>query len=225
MFMDKYSIGVCSYGRKKSQRCPNKMLRNFGGTTLVDILLRKLVPFGDDAFFAGYDKEFEDKCQQNGVRFIQRSEKSVSIDEPQIECLSFVKDVEYDHLLIVNGCLPLLGESIIQRFLNIVIEKGLPPSAAIIKRHNYFFGQHKEPINFPAGLKNLNTKTVRPIFEFANALYFFSRDYFLENERYWDWSKVNLIEFDDGLEFIDVDTEEDFVLAEAVWKELNTLNS
>jgi CMP-N-acetylneuraminic acid synthetase len=105
--------------------------------------------------------------------------------------------------------------------LNIVIEKGLPPSAAIVKRRNYFFEENKKPINFPIGLKNLNTKTVRPIFEFANALYFFSRSYFLKNERYWDWSTVNLIELEGSLEFIDVDNEEDFILAEAVWKELH----
>ena len=49
------NIGIFSYGRKGSERCPNKMLRTFGDTTIVDILLNKLKYFNDNSFFAGYD--------------------------------------------------------------------------------------------------------------------------------------------------------------------------
>ena len=34
---------------------------------------------------------------------------------------------------------------------------------------------------------------------------------------YWDWNTVNLVELPDSNEWIDVDTEEDFAMAEAVW--------
>ena len=136
--LKKNSIGIFSYGRKQSQRCPNKLLRPFGNTTLVDILLSKLSTFGDNAFFAGYDSEFKEKCNEIGVNFVQRTLKSVTIDEPQIEALSFLKKINYEYLLIINGCLPFLKIETINSFLEEVIENGLQSTSAIQKRSNYF---------------------------------------------------------------------------------------
>ncbi|SVE16628.1 uncharacterized protein METZ01_LOCUS469482, partial [marine metagenome] len=147
------------------------MLRPFADTTLTDIVLKKLATFGENSFFAGYEGEFKRKCDDIGVSFVQRTKKSVSIDEPQIEYLSFLREVNYDYLLIVNGCLPLLKVETITKFLNEVVSNGLNPSSVIIKRSNYFFGKDKLPINFSIDLKNLNSKKVSPIYEFANALY------------------------------------------------------
>ena len=111
------NIGIFSYGRKGSQRCPNKMLRPFAGTTVVDILLRKLKLLGENSFFAGYDEEFKNKAAAAGVRFVQRTKKSVSIDGPQVECLSFLREVGYEYLLLVNGCLTFLQVNTIKKFL------------------------------------------------------------------------------------------------------------
>ena len=86
-------IGIFSLGRKLSRRCPNKMLRPFADTTLTDIVLKKLATFGENSFFAGYEGEFKEKCEDIGVRFVQRTKESVSIDEPQIKYLSFLLSI------------------------------------------------------------------------------------------------------------------------------------
>ncbi len=213
-------IGIFSLGRKLSRRCPNKMLRPFSGTTLTDIVLKKLATFGENSFFAGYEGEFKEKCEDIGVRFVQRTKESVSIDEPQIKYLSFLRKVNYDYLLIVNGCLPLLKVKTIMGFLNEVVDNDLHPSSVFVKRSNYFFGKDKLPLNFSIDLKNLNTKSVSPVYEFSNALYFFNRKYFLDKKRYWDWEKLRLIELENSIELIDIDTEEDFLIAESVWENL-----
>ena len=96
------NIGIFSYGRKQSQRCPNKMLRPLGNTTLVNILLEKLKTFGDNTFFAGYDREFNEKCDEIGVSFVQITLKSVIIDENKIKVLSFLRKVNYDYILIIK---------------------------------------------------------------------------------------------------------------------------
>jgi CMP-N-acetylneuraminic acid synthetase len=67
-------------------------------------------------------------------------------------------------------------------------------------------------------MKTINSKTVQPVHEFAHALYFFERDYFFEHGRYWDWQEVRLVELADRYELIDIDTEDDFAFAEAVWR-------
>lgn len=216
--MTSSSVGVFSFGRKQSQRCPNKLLRPFGGTTLADILLGKLSAFGEQAFFAGHEDEFRDKCEQHGVPFVRRSLQSATIDEPIIDVLSFLRDVPFTHLLIVNGCLPFLRVATIRAFLDECVAGNLEPAFGVIRRQTHFISLDHRPLNFPLDMKAINTKTVQPVLEFAHALYFFERAYFFEHGRYWDWVAVHLRELPDRRELIDIDTEEDFELAEAVWR-------
>jgi CMP-N-acetylneuraminic acid synthetase len=63
----------------------------------------------------------------------------------------------------------------------------------------------------------INTKTVEPVYEFAHALYFFDTEYFFAHGRYWDWQTVRLVEIADPHEVVDIDTEQDFRFAEALW--------
>jgi len=212
-------IGIFSYGRIKSQRCPNKMLRPFGNTCLAEILFKKLHVFGSDAFFAGYEPEFMQLAASAGVRFIQRSENSVSIDGPISEVLSFLEPLDYDYFLIINGCLPFLKVSTIQSFLRFIQDVEYRSCSAVSPVQNYFFQQDGAPINFDLRLKTLNTKAVAPILAFANALYFFRKDYFLKNGRYWDWNTVKLFRISDPIELLDVDTETDFQIAHALWND------
>lgn len=217
-------IGIFSFGRKQSQRCPNKMLRPFAGTTLTDIALAKLRHFGKNAFFAGYEDDFERKCKAHGVKFIRRSRHSANIDRPITEILSFLKDVDYEYLLIVNACLPFLKQETIRRFLQECKVDGYKPAFAVLERKNFFISESRKPLNFRLSMKTINTKAVEPVYEFAHALYFFNKDYFFKNGRYWDWKRVQFIEINDKTELIDVDTEDDFLLAESLWKSIKKEN-
>ena len=213
------SVGVFSFGRKQSQRCPNKMLRPFGNTTLADIMLSKLRHFAPGSFFAGADAEFIEKCAQHGVPYVARDPRSVVIDEPITEILSFLRDVPYTHLLIVNACLPFLRVETIAAFLADCQQAGnFQPAFGVVRRHNHFMSLAREPLNFPGDMKTINTKTVTPVLEFAHALYFFEKDYFFQHGAYWDWRHVRLVEIASPHELVDIDTESDFAFAEAVWR-------
>lgn len=211
-------IGIFSFGRMQSERCPNKMLRPFAETTLTDIVLSKLAHFGENSFFAGYESQFEHKCQQHNVPFVKRDENSINIDGPITDILSFLKDLDYDHFLIVSGCLPFLQTKTIENFLEQCIRAQYQPSFSVLKVNNFMLDEAKNPINFDASLKTINTKTVKPVYEFAHALYFFNKEYFFENKRYWNWSDVNYIELMNKKELLDIDTEEDFLIIENLWK-------
>lgn len=211
------SVAVMSFGRRQSERCPDKLLRPFAETTLADIMMAKLSLLGPDSFFAARDDEFRAKAAAHGVTFLERSERSVSIDEPIVEILSFLREVPYTHIAIVNACLPFLAVDTIRRFLVQSAEGGHRPAFAVLRRNTHFVTLDGRPLNFPADLKTINSKTVEPVFEFAHALYFFEREYFFRHGRYWDWREVRLLEIADRHEVIDIDTEEDFALAEALW--------
>ena len=212
------SVGVFSFGRKESQRCPNKMLRPFGATTLADLIIGKLAAFRPGAFFAGLDAEFRDKCAEAGVPFVERDPRSVIIDEPITDILAFLRDQPYSHFLIVNGCLPFLKTSTIAEFLDDCRRHDHAPAFGVVRRRNHFLSTARRPLNFPSDMKTINTKTVEPVLEFAHALYFFEKDYFFTQGRYWDWATVRLVELPDVRELVDIDTEEDFAFAEALWR-------
>src|SRR5262245_697268 len=88
------NVAVFSFGRIGSARCPNKMLRPFGDTTLTDLLLARLARSRYPAFFGGYEPVFAEKCAQHGVQFVQRDERSVTIDEPITDILAFLKELD-----------------------------------------------------------------------------------------------------------------------------------
>ena len=215
-------VGVFSFGRTGSQRCPNKLLRPFGGRTLTDIVLSKLLQFPHRSFFAAYEEEFRRKCERAGVPFVQRDQRSVLIDEPIAEILSFLQSVDYDYLLLVSPCLPFLRVETITAFLENCIAGGYRPAFSVMRRKNYFMTLDRRPLNFDPAAKTINTKAVDAVYEFAHALYFFKRRFFLDQGRYWDWGVVRLVELGDRRELIDIDTEEDFQWAERLWKASET---
>ena len=100
-------IAVFSFGRKKSNRVKNKLLKKFGRTTLTDIVLKKLRVFNKQSFFAGYDNVFREKCSIHGVRFVKRNYKSSIIDSPITSILHFLKQQNYKKFIIIKSKLLL----------------------------------------------------------------------------------------------------------------------
>jgi CMP-N-acetylneuraminic acid synthetase len=210
-------IATFSFGRTQSARVPNKMLRPFAGTTLVDIALGKLAPFAPNAFFAGYEPEFRDKCEQHGVRFVQRDERSANIDGPITEILSFLRGVEAKYFLLVSACNPFLTPAHMTRFLEDVKAGGCRPAITVRRHRKHFVTEDARGLNFSLDIKTLNTKVVQPVFELVDGLYFFEKDFFFSEGTYWKWNEVRFLDvFGDDL-LVDVDTETDFAVAQALW--------
>ena len=217
-------VGIYSFGRKQGQRCPNKMLRPFCNTTLTGIMISKLAQFESDSFFAGYEQEFRDECEKSSVRFVQRDLNSISIDEPIIDILSFLKNVHHEYLLWINPCLPFLSVQTIRTFLNDCLAHQCRPAFPVVKRATHFLRADGSAVNFDASAKTLNTKKVEPLYEMAHAFYFFNRDFFLEHGRYWHWDDVRTVELPANDELIDIDEEHEFTLAENLWIERHRAN-
>ena len=95
--MNNNQIAIWSCGRLSSQRCKNKMIRNFCNTTLTDIFLSKIASITNDCFFAGYENIFKKKCLKHGVKFVQRTKNSSIVDEPASEIYSFLNNQDYKY--------------------------------------------------------------------------------------------------------------------------------
>lgn len=217
--MNPSDIAIWSCSRIASQRCPNKAIRPFHDTTLTDIFLSKLARLEHNTFFAGYEEIFEEKCRNHGVPFVKRTRHSAQIDSPASEIYSFVNDQPYEYLLQVSACIPFLRTKTITAFLEACMTDRRP-AFGVFRTRNLFTELDGKPINFDINLSTINTKVAPPIYEFAHVFYFFQREYFTKTGWYWDWNEVRYIEIPDGLETFDVDTEEEFFIAETLWKEV-----
>ena len=215
-------IGIFTIARRSSERCPNKMLRNFCGSSLSQIILNKLKDLGPNTFFAAHEPEFKELCNQSNVRFVQRSQRSASIDEPIVEILDFLRNEEFTHFLIINACLPFLKTETIRRFISHCEQNSYKPSFGVVKRNNFYFDSQGKPFNFAVDMKTINTKSAEQLYEFAHALYFYEKEEFFKDGRYWDWNDVTLYEISDHIELIDIDTEEDFRVASKLWESMNS---
>ena len=217
--MNNTDIAVWSCSRLSSTRCPNKMVRPFHDTTLTDIFLSKLEKLKKNIFFAGYEEVFEEKCKLQGVPFVKRTRRSAQIDEPASEIYSFLLDQPYNYFLQVNACIPFLRTKTIIDFLESCATDHRP-CFGVFRNRNHFVQLDGTPINFSSNLTTINTKVVAPIYEFAHVFYFFKKDYFAKHGWYWDWNDVRYVEVPSGLETFDIDTEEEFFIAETLWKEV-----
>lgn len=217
-----YSIAIWSCARLTSERCPKKMIKNFCGTSLTDIFLKKMEKLqknGINVFFGGYDQIFKKKCEKYGIPFVQRTKKS-SNSEKASEIYKFLNDQKFDFLLQVNACMPLLKVETILSFLK-ECEKVKKPAFAVYEVNNYFMSSLNKPYNFNSKIKTINTKYVKKAKEFAHCFYFFKKEYFKKNGWYWNWNKVNYITVPKSIETFDIDTEEDFEIAKLLYKKYN----
>ena len=215
----KPSVAIWSCARTSSKRCPNKMLKNFCDTTLTDIFLKKLNKLqlkGYNVFFAGYEDIFKKKCQKYSVPFVQRTKKS-SEAENAGEIYNFLKEQDYDYLLQVNACMPMLKVSSIEQFLKKCL-KIKKPSFAVQEINNYFLSKKNKPFNYNNRITTINTKTVERVKQFAHCFYFFKTSYYKKNNWFWNWKDLNYVTIPKNHQTFDIDTKDDFNIAKKLYK-------
>ena len=105
-----------------------------------------LIAFLANVFFGGYDKIFETKCKKYGIPFVQRTKKS-SNSEKASEIYNFLSEQNFDYLLQVNACMPLLRVETIIKFLN-KCKKIKKPAFGVYEVNNYFMSNRDKPYNF-----------------------------------------------------------------------------
>jgi CMP-N-acetylneuraminic acid synthetase len=207
--------------RKNSQRCPEKMLRPFAGTTLVDISLKRLAALQgfSKRYFAAHEDVFLEKARAYDVTSIRRSHRSANIDEPINQIHDYLQDVDEDHIMWINSCNVFLTPETIERARKCFLEKGSRSMTAVVLNRNWFYWPETgKPIN-NLDPTNVSTKSTPPLYEVVHAFHIFDRKYFLKNSAYWrnEAGDPALFVIPENENF-DIDTEWEFELTEALYK-------
>ena len=174
MSKDQKDVAVIVQARMSSQRCPNKMTRDFAGTTLMDICLKKLceskIP-NKNIIACVHEKELIDLCSQYPISIFLRSEKSArSEGTPMTEMYEWWDKIKFKYVILVNACTPFLTKETIQHFFSDYCHAKNDGMFGVIEKNNYFWDEQD---NFLTPLTEavMNTKTAKVVKEAAHCLY------------------------------------------------------
>lgn len=168
-------IGFFIQARLASQRVPQKMVRPFAGTTLIDIAVQKILSSyiipKENFYLSVADQLLIDIGNKYGVHIFHRSQKSI-MEEHDIRVLfEWHKELSYKYFVRINPCLPLLSIKTIDKFVQKFTESPHDGMFAVTQRKNYIWSSDGKPMNMYFQGKCFNTKFVEPFFEAAHCLY------------------------------------------------------
>lgn len=219
-------ICVLVQARLGSQRVPNKMIRPFCGTTLVDILFEKLKSLKsipkENIYFSAYEDELKEIANSHGINIFHRSEKSANSEgEPMTEIYEWHDKLPFKYVVLVSACNPLLDVDTMDSFIQSFIETEKEGAFAVFPKKTYYWDKEGNSITDWKGLTIMNTKLVDPIYEAAHCLYASRMD--IIKEGFWMDTKSppdpHLFEMKE-LEAFDIDYEWQFKIAELLYKNL-----
>ena len=205
-----------------SQRCPNKMLRDFGDTNLISLALKKFAGTSSKfkLYFAAYDRELLDLGRKFDCTLIERNEESASADNIKL-VFNYLSEIKEDYVMFINACSPFLTLQTLESAINIFETESPKSLTAVEKSHTWYYFLDGKPINF-LDPTNLNTKTTEPLLQVTHNIHIFNKERFIKHTYFWNHTKNDPYFFEvNDLEAIDIDTELDFKRASLLYTDMN----
>lgn len=221
------SVAIIVQARLNSQRVPQKMIRNFAGTTLFDIILDKIIvafPHIKEHIWASvYEEELLSIAKNKGVKIFHRSKESANNDNSLQKIYEWHDKLpkNYKYVILVSGCNPLLKSETIVNFYKNFINQKEENLFAVIEKKTYYWNSNGGLVTpWPDGQTIMNTKAVEPTYEAAHVLYASRLDLIKENKFMGDFQTVGSIKLFKmpELEAFDIDYEWQFKLGEKLYE-------
>ena len=213
--------------RLSSQRCPQKMIRPFAGTTLLDINIQKLVESdlipNDNIFVSVHEPELVQIAKKYPVNIYHRSEKSANSEGmPMTEIYEWWDKIPHDYVILTNACVPMLRKETIEGFTKSYLNSERDGMFGVVEKKNYFWDSQG---NFLTSVDEavMNTKTAQTVCEAAHCLYAGSLKKIGKNIWMGDFTKKGEIELYPvpEQEIFDIDYEWEFSLYESLYLHVN----
>jgi len=222
--MTEKKIAILTSARLSSQRLPLKMVKEFCGTTLFDIACEKLekCDLSEHAFVSLYDDDLKQIAKRYNVKIYNRSYESAHSDGP-IEVIwdwhKFLQELGYDYYIMINSCLPMLSLGTINKFIAEFQKSPNDGLFAVKSVRDYLWHQDGTLLYPPTSPPIMNTKVAPPYYQALHALYGGSLLDLKNGKQMGDFTKGSpeLMAFDDKLEFLDIDDQADWTIAESVY--------
>ena len=206
--------------RLGSQRVPQKMIRPFAGTTLLDIMLDKLtnkstiIP-NNNIFLSAHEKELKTIGDKYDLNIFHRSEASANSEgTPVTEMYEWWDKLPHEY------CVFLTIESI-ENFTSEYLKSESNGMFGVVKKKNYYWDENDAMVTpWPKDQDVMNTKVVGVTKEAAHCLYAGKLSDIGKGIWMGKFDKpgdIELYSMDNEFEILDVDYEWQFKMCEALY--------
>lgn len=217
-------VAIVINARLQSTRCPNKHLRDIGGTTLIDIALDNLSKLRNvhKKYLAAYDQELKDRVVGD-IEILHREYDSVAPGNAHHSIMyRHMNNVDADYIINYNPCQPFLDIEKLQSVIDWFVSTDVHSFITVKQERNFFWDKDLAPINFKLG-DRLSTTGGPYVYTATHSLVGFRKDYLLTHWELFPNSSTEpipyVVEWPEE-ELVDVDTELDFKIV----KEMYTSN-
>lgn len=169
-------IAVVIHGRMGSTRIPTKLVNNFAGTTLLDIVLNKLVNSktisNEQIILTVPEQKLITIGEKYPIRIHKRSVESAKTEDDIKLIHEWINEYDFKYYIMVNACCPLLSIDTIHSFLKAFISSPYPGLFGVMEKKNMFWDDnHNIIVGTPKNDKTPNTKSTPHTYEAAHCLY------------------------------------------------------
>ena len=210
--------------RLNSQRIPNKMIRDFAGTTLTDVVLTKLMRSDiipkNQIYLSAHEEELIEIGRRYPINIFKRSYESANCDNGIDVLFEWYNKLPYKYVVLISGCNPFLKYTTIDGFVTEYLNSKYDGMFSVIGKKDYFWNEEGQLINnWPEGQDLLNTKAVEKTYQAAHCLYGSLMKSIGEGKWVGSWNKKNdpvLYEIEEE-EAFDIDYEWQFKMAQELY--------
>ena len=163
--------------RTNSERVPNKMLKKFADTNLFELILKKLLKSKiipqRQIYASVYEKELKKVAENLDITRYDRSNDSANNDNKLKKIYEWHDKLkpQYEYVVLISGCNPLLKVETIDRFVNQFLKQKKENLFAVVEKKQYYWNKEGKMITpWPEGQTIMNTKAVEPTYEAAHVL-------------------------------------------------------
>lgn len=211
-------ISVVVNARVGSSRVPRKLIRDFRGTTLLDVCLSRLSKLtGVTVYVATCEREILDIADKYAVSILNRDPESVAPGlRDQRITFAHYRDVPTSHIMCLNPCLPFMPVETYQAAISHFLSSPSRTMTSVRAKNNLFFDSEGKILNFTGNM--VSTQKQKPIYEMAHAFHMFDKEFFMTTGTFWDYSpghpELYIVEASESL---DVDEPWEFKVCEALY--------
>ncbi len=212
--------------RSGSKRVKNKNLRLLGGKPLIYHITNAVIQSkqfrNEDIYINSDSKIFETIARDLGVKFYHRPDWYASDEATNDDfALEFVSNVDTDMLFQFLSTSPFITSKQIKDFVTKMLEQSLDTLISVVP-HKIECLYDNAPINFKTLEKTPPSQLLEPIYAYACGLMAWKVDMFKKNmaqhNSAYHGGEGQTGHFTlTGFATVDIDTEDDFDLAEAVY--------
>jgi CMP-N-acetylneuraminic acid synthetase len=216
-------ISIVINARTQSTRVPNKLIRKFSNSTLIDIALDKMNKM--DFFEHKYLAVAEENLIQIGSKYesIEILNRDISAVKKGVNPLTLTFQhylkIPTDYIFVFNPCLPCIKISTIKLAFDYFQNTNYNSYTAVIPTGDWIFDSEGNALT-NKDAHNVTTNKEINYFKGCHAFHIINKKYFKENNILWTFEKNNphIIEIPSN-EAIDIDTIDEFNLAELIYNQ------